>query len=261
MNGGDGIEGAGRNPPWSRDELILAVDLYLRRRPAIPGKGSQEIAELSRVLNRLRRLTVVDARSDFRNANGVYMKLMNLRRFDPDYTSAGKVGLTRGNRDEERVWAEFAGDPARLASVAAAIREAVDLGDPQFQPVAVEDEEEGQTEAPEVRLLTRLHRYRERNRELVRERKAAALRREGCLRCEACGFDFEARYGERGRGFIECHHTRPVHTLREGDRTRLEDLALVCANCHRMIHASRPWLSIEELRNLLRRVPIPAPAA
>jgi hypothetical protein len=25
------------------------------------------------------------------------------------------------------------------------------------------------------------------------------------LACEACGFDFRERYGERGEGFIECH--------------------------------------------------------
>ncbi|WP_421989133.1 HNH endonuclease [Roseococcus sp.] len=41
-------------------------------------------------------------------------------------------------------------------------------------------------------------------------------------------------YGERGRGFIECHHTRPLHTLRPGDKTKIADLVLVCSNCHWM---------------------------
>jgi putative restriction endonuclease len=36
--------------------------------------------------------------------------------------------------------------------------------------------------------------------------------------------------------------------LKDGDTTRLEDLALLCANCHRMIHRASPWLSVEELR-------------
>jgi 5-methylcytosine-specific restriction protein A len=101
-------------------------------------------------------------------------------------------------------------------------------------------------------MLTRLHRVRERNREIVRRRKEQAMARLGRLACEACGFDFAERYGERGWGFVECHHTRPVHTLRPGERTRLADLALLCANCHRMIHARRPWLSLHELRALLR---------
>ena len=62
---------------------------------------------------------------------------------------------------------------------------------------------------------------------------------------------FAAAYGERGDGFIECHHTIPVRDLRPGSRTRLSDLALVCANCHRMIHRRSPWLTVEELRLLV----------
>lgn len=65
-----------------------------------------------------------------------------------------------------------------------------------------------------------------------------------------CGFDFAERYGERGHGFIECYHTQPVHTLRDGDKTKLDEFALLCANCHRMVHARRPWLSIGQLRAL-----------
>ena len=59
--------------------------------------------------------------ADFRNPNGVYMKLMNFRRFDPVYQAQGKTGLTRGNKLEETVWNDFASDPVRLAKTAAAI--------------------------------------------------------------------------------------------------------------------------------------------
>ncbi len=63
---------------------------------------------------------------------------------------------------------------------------------------------------------------------------------------------FEERYGDVGHGFIEVHHVRPVHELQPGDKTKLSDLALVCANCHRMIHRRRPWLSMDELRATVR---------
>ncbi|MGF7234005.1 MAG: HNH endonuclease [Frankia sp.] len=70
------------------------------------------------------------------------------------------------------------------------------------------------------------------------------------LRCEVCGFDFEKTYGSRGAGYIECHHIVPLHTT--GQRaTKLDDLALICANCHRMIHRGTPWLSPDELRETL----------
>jgi 5-methylcytosine-specific restriction protein A len=42
--------------------------------------------------------------------------------------------------------------------------------------------------------------------------------------------------------------------LRPGTKTRLIDLALVCANCHRMLHRSRPWPTIAELRTELVRL-------
>jgi hypothetical protein len=51
----------------------------------------------------------------------------------------------------------------------------------------------------------------------------------------------------------EAHHTKPVETLVEGSKTKLEDLALLCANCHRMVHATRPWLTVNGLRHLLSK--------
>jgi 5-methylcytosine-specific restriction endonuclease McrA len=92
------------------------------------------------------------------------------------------------------------------------------------------------------------HVRRERSRRLRSKKVEAAGERPSC---EACGFEFERVYGERGRGFIECHHLIPVSELDPATPTRLEDLALLCANCHRMVHVSRPWLGIDELTHLL----------
>src|SRR3984893_18625196 len=100
-------------------------------------------------------------------------------------------------------------------------------------PVASHEEEDGVAEAEEGRILTRLHRSRERSRELI-EKKAFMLKLHGGLKCEACSFDFKATYGPRGARFIEAHHIKPVHTLILGSKTRLEDLALLCSNCPRM---------------------------
>jgi 5-methylcytosine-specific restriction protein A len=131
--------------------------------------------------------------------------------------------------------------------VAAAIRAAVEQDAAELAKLSIDDEG---MEAPEGRVLTRLHRVRERNQKLVEQRKTKALRETGALTCEVCEFDYEKRYGRRGYGFIEAHHTKALASLAENSTTSLEDLALVCANCHRMIHAQKPWLSIEELRAL-----------
>jgi 5-methylcytosine-specific restriction protein A len=178
------------------------------------------------------------------------MKMMNFRRFDPTATAEGRGGLTRGNKEEEIIWNEFADDPARLQGLATAIVTA--LRNDQDWKIESSPYDDGFCEAPEGRVLTRMHLTSERNRKLVERKKSIELSRTGRLVCEVCDFNFETRYGERGREFIEVHHTKPVHTLENGATTKLDDLALVCANCHRMIHSAKPWLELEQLRALLR---------
>jgi len=78
--------------------------------------------------------------------------------------------------------------------------------------------------------------------------------REDCIRhhgynCAVCGFNFEATYGSTGEGFIEVHHLRQIADRGEEHLVDpVKDLRPVCANCHRMLHKTRPPLGIEELR-------------
>ncbi|GMO57972.1 HNH endonuclease [Bradyrhizobium ottawaense] len=231
-----------RNPVWTRDELILALELYLRHRPSFPDDKHPDVIELSGVLNRLARTTTTSSEESFRNANGVAMKLQNFRRLDP--SEKGK-GLSGGGRGEVEVWTVFADEPERLRSAAKAIRAAV-VGIQNFPNPEPEGED-----AEEGRILTRLHQIRERDYRIVERRKLQALRANGALHCEACGFNFSLKYGDRGNGFIECHHAKPVSELQPGEKTKLNDLILLCANCHRMVHSRRPWLSLDELRQII----------
>jgi hypothetical protein len=105
---------------------------------------------------------------------------------------------------------------------------------------------------PEGRVVYRLHRQRERDPRVVEQAKALARERHGRVFCEACGFDFEAAYGDLGRDFIEGHHTRPLSSYPGEQETRAADIALVCSNCHRMLHRRRPWLGPDELGAVLR---------
>lgn len=107
------------------------------------------------------------------------------------------------------------------------------------------------SEFPEGRVVERLHRFRERSSRVVTKAKQLRMEQEGRLECDCCGFDFSVTYGARGHGFIEAHHTIPVSELEPDTPTRVEDLALVCANCHRMLHRTRPWLTMAELEALL----------
>jgi putative restriction endonuclease len=87
-------------------------------------------------------------------------------------------------------------------------------------------------EAEEGRATLRIHLRRERSRKLIEAFKATL----DDPRCEACGLSFAETYGELGDGYIEAHHTIPVGELDEHGKTKLTDLAALCANCHRIIH-------------------------
>ncbi|VXC97875.1 conserved hypothetical protein [Oceanicaulis sp. 350] len=235
-------------PNWTRDETILALDLYRRRSPP-PGKSDAEVIELSRLLRSLWP-SIAEADPEFRNPTGVYMKLMNLRAVDPD---ASGEGLSRASTTDHEVMEYFHAQPDRLVSAAARIKETIASNQADLETAEADDFEPGESEAVEGRLLTVIHRRRERDRKLIDRAKKAALKKSGSLACEGCGFDFAKVYGERGEGFIEAHHTVPLSEAdAEGRKTRTADLALLCSNCHRMIHRCRPWLSMSELKALVR---------
>ena len=117
-------------------------------------------------------------------------------------------------------------------------------------PVDAQRSSESEEDGEEGRILLRIHRQKERNRRLVALKKRQAFDSTGRLTCEACGFDFATVYGSLGEGFAECHHRSPLSELTEVTRTRLSDLAIVCANCHRMLHR-QPVHTVEEIRDLI----------
>lgn len=167
---------------------------------------------------------------------------------DPD------KGLSGGSNTPKirEVWNEYSDDPDRLSATASAIKQHIEADQ---EPGGLREAELTGLiiEAPEGETLARSHIFRERNRELVQKKKESVLRGTGRLVCEACGFDFAERYGERGEGFIECHHVKALRDLKPGNKTRLDDLVLLCSNCHSMIHARQPWLDMKDLVRLIQR--------
>ena len=110
--------------------------------------------------------------------------------------------------------------------------------------------EEGVPETKEGKEKWVRHKTRERNPEIVKQKKKEFEKEHGKLFCEVCNFDFSETYGPRGNGFIECHHNIPLHVEERERGTKTEDLSLLCSNCHRMIHRKKKWLTIEELKSI-----------
>lgn len=80
------------------------------------------------------------------------------------------------------------------------------------------------------------------------------IARQACIEhygysCSVCNFNFEESYGKYGANYIEVHHLKQIADM--GDEYMINpvtDLRPICANCHRMLHKTRPPLSIEELK-------------
>jgi len=169
------------------------------------------------------------------------MKLCNFLRFDPNYPG---VGLKGGGKLEEAVWNQFSVNRDKLETVAKAI---VSNAPNVPRPTKIETEQEDE-EFEEGLILTRLHKIRERSPSVIAKKKKAVLKQTGKLVCEVCGFDFFKKYGQIGKGFAECHHTKPVSKLKLGEKTKLRELSILCANCHRMIHRTNPLLSLQKFK-------------
>ena len=91
-----------------------------------------------------------------------------------------------------------------------------------------------------------------RNPKLIKEAK-----RVHGYKCQACNFEFKNKYGEFGKDYIECHHEnvlseRPEEEWNEFVKTSINDVKVLCSNCHRMVHHRRPALSFIELLELLK---------
>lgn len=95
------------------------------------------------------------------------------------------------------------------------------------------------------------HLRRERNTSIVKKKKKNVLAKTGTLSCEICEFDFQEVYGEHGREVCEVHHLTPLHKSDGVVNTELTDLAIVCSNCHRIIHRINPMPSILELAKVI----------
>lgn len=234
------------NPVWTWDETVLAYDVLVREYVSgerLPDRRHEPVQDLSQLLQSLPLHGSKNRHESFRNPNSIARKLGNLLYV---HTSEAR-GSANHSRMDEQVVETFHAEPDRLSSITKGIREAFERGELPTQPV---DQEED-VEAEEGRLLYRRHAFRERDSRLNRRKKEQVLAATGRLECEVCGFEFEEYYGEYGKGFAEAHHTRP---LSNGSRkTRLDDLAIVCSNCHRMLHRGVRCPTVAELAAIVKQ--------
>lgn len=237
-----------RNPKWHRDEIILALDLYFDKDRGSVDSRNPKVIALSKLLNKLPIFKDRPDAQKFRNPNGVSLKLSNFLSIDPDY--AGK-GMEAVSKLDKELFKEFVNQKGKLHALAAEIKKiALDKDLSSRLSLVEEDEQIEDDTVEEGQVLYRLHKLRERDSSIARKKKNSVLKKTGRLACEICNFDFFETYGEIGRGYIECHHLTPLSSLKAETKTSLNDLALVCANCHRMLHKDVYGIEMKNLRGV-----------
>jgi hypothetical protein len=113
---------------WTREEIILAMDLYVTVGAfgggPIPGNSSVQIVQLSDLLKKLGAYPPEQQGEKYRNPDGIYLKQMNLRAIQTE----GQHGMNAYSQLDASVWREFVDDLPRLQAEAAAIRARLEEG-------------------------------------------------------------------------------------------------------------------------------------
>lgn len=82
-------------------------------------------------------------------------------------------------------------------------------------------------------------------------------KKQDLIKCDICGFDFEDKYGNYGKDYIELHHVRPIEVYeKDGQVTNLDEarknLVPLCCNCHKILHRNN--ITCEQLKKEIKGV-------
>lgn len=72
--------------------------------------------------------------------------------------------------------------------------------------------------------------------------------------CCVCNYDFSKLHNGRGVRVLQVHHRKQLSVRDAPSVTTIADLAVVCANCHMLLHLDpEEALSVDDLRDMLLR--------
>ncbi|MDH2015024.1 HNH endonuclease [Pseudomonas juntendi] len=230
------------NPRWTRDEVILALELYHHCDGKIPGVNDIRVCKLSDELRSFPYHLLQARESSFRNPDSILFKLQNLRAVDKG------AGLKNTSKIDREVWLELGWSRELTSRLASDVRRRVETM--ENLPKSYDEEE-----FSEGKAATALHVRRERSAKLRKEFIRIRLKSEKLL-CDICRVDGYHLDPDIRDSMFECHHVLPL-SIRGESNTKISEMALLCANCHRLLHRAMAvrskWLSIEEAREIIKK--------
>lgn len=233
------------NPDWTRQELILALNLYFDLDQGQMHKNNPDVV---RVSNELRELNVHPEIPDiekFRNPSGVSRRLGNFKTMDSGYDGEG---LANSGKLAKEIFTEFKNHRDKLRKEADLIKE-----------LYLKSKEKSNTIVADTKLkysaefLFQIHKNRELNPMVMREKREAVLSISESLKCEVCGFDSVSFYGELGNDLMEIHYNKELKTEPGLESSNMKDFIIVCSNCHRALDKNYGLLDATDLKKIIRK--------
>ncbi|TAY14769.1 hypothetical protein [Rhizobium leguminosarum] len=216
----------------------MALDLLYRHNVRL-AREHKEVIALSELLQKAPLHAQEKRRNNFREPHGVAKKIDNLL-----LAVESKHGYGVSNADKAAVSDYPESRKEELAALANSLR-------------ASFISQDGIDELPDDEVfiegnwLTVQHRKRDHR---LRKRLLSKLRgRE--LRCEMCDVSPPPLDREFQESRYEAHHRIPLSEAEHERESRVADMALLCACCHRTLHKMisqyRRWVSVDEGRRLV----------
>ncbi|GLS92129.1 hypothetical protein GCM10007916_31990 [Psychromonas marina] len=210
------------NPHWTRDETILALELYLNSLDKTPSGNDSRVQDLSTLLRSFPFHDNFAKNNTFRNPDGVAFKLQNLRA-----VATGK-GLNNTSKTDKAVWKELGHDTILVKKLATDIKNGLEII--SEAPALYKSN----SEHDEGSVTYRIHAKRERSVAL-RNKFLKKCKKNGELSCELCVTQVEYIHPDYRESTFEVHHLNPLNNTGK-TKNSFKDLALLCATCHRAIH-------------------------
>ena len=219
------------NTSFTRDEVILTLDiLYSSTRKRASAKAI-EMKELSVLLNRLPIHAEEQKRDNFRSPAGISKQVNLFLRCCQKGEKSPHVGSLFFE-----IAFEYEEKRDELHRIAEAIRR-----NEHYYKIPFGNSIENR-DFPEGGLLEHLHR----SLELSGENKIIKENR-----CAVCGMNPRFIY-EYGGEILQLHLVIPPEEMDAKKRYTKDHFITVCPTCHSVLHKSRPWLTYNNCKNIIR---------
>jgi 5-methylcytosine-specific restriction enzyme A len=233
------------NPDWTREELVLALDLYFN---LDQGQMHKDNPDVIRVSNELRSLNIHKEIPDpkkFRNPSGISRRLGNFKNMDSNYIGEG---LSNSGKLAKEIFIEFSQHRDKLRNEAGLIKQLYIKPETGNKLIAEEERYNYKSE-----FLFNFHKNRETDPLINKIKKEMVLLTSSSLKCEVCGFDSVAFFGEFGNDLLEIHYTKELKSEPGLEQSSMEDFIIVCSNCHKVLDSKYGIINANDLRFIIRK--------